>query len=196
MPKPLFERDFFDMTEEVNLPALPLTISTTPLVESPVEDASVPDFDAGITSQQPSTDSNLEIGRETIPLVVQGKPGKKGKLGKPGNTPQPEIPLLPTSTRSTGRRNVRQTFVLEESYLERIRDYVHARRSQGDYNYSQKQLLEEALDLLLASQEPAPPRPAELREQEQQLRVRIQQGRHASVVPKYARPDTQADDDK
>ena len=204
MPKPLFERDFFDMTEEVNLPVLPSSPATTPLVESPVEDTSVPDFDAGTTSQQPVIDSNQEAGGAATPSVIQGKPGKKGKAGKPGNTPQPEIPLLPTSTipasKSTGRHNVRQTFVLEESYMERIRDYVHARRSQGDYHYSQKQLIEEALDLRLASQEPAPPRPAELREQEQQLRVRIQQGRHASATPKHSNKqpttDPQMDDDE
>ncbi len=105
-----------------------------------------------------------------------------------------------SASKSAGRRNVRQTFVLEESYLERIRDYVHARRSQGDYHYSQKQLVEEALDLRLTNQEPAPPRPAELREQEQLLRVRIQQGRHAGATPKHGikQPTTgpQTDDDK
>ena len=78
---------------------------------------------------------------------------------------------------STAPDGVRQTFVLGRGHLEQLRDYVHARRSQGDYTYSQKQALQEALDLLFASAAPAPPRSAQAREQEQQRRRRIQQGR-------------------
>jgi hypothetical protein len=182
--KPLFERDFFDLTEEIHLSTLPVTTPATP----PVENAVIPDLEANTTSQRSLASNNPEAKKEATPLVVLGKPSKKKKASTPGNTPQPGIlPLLvPTTSASkpVGSRNVRQTFVLEESYLERIRDYVHARRSRGDYHYSQKQLLEEALDLWLASQNPVPPRPAELREQEQQLRIRIQQGRQASAIPK------------
>ena len=205
MPKPLFERDFFDMTEEASLPTLPLP---TPIIvlaaDSPAEEATILNLEAGTTSQQPLVNSNLEAKKEAPLAVIQGRHGKKSKASTPGNTSQPAIPPLPVLTTSVGdsarRRNVRQTFVLEESYLERIRDYVHARRSQGDYRYSQKQLLEEALDLLLASQSPAPPRPTELREQEQQLRVRIQQGRHDNADPKHGvkqqRTAPRADDAK
>jgi len=82
---------------------------------------------------------------------------------------------------SGGPDGVRQTFVLSRGHLEQLRDYVHARRAQGDYTYSQKQALQEALDLLFASTAPAPPRPAQTREQEQQRRQRIQQGRHPEV---------------
>lgn len=189
MPKPLFERDFFDMTDEVTLPAPPLISATTSPVDSPIEDANIPDLGARTTSQQSSVSSTPEAGKETIPSVAQGKPGKKSKVGTPGNTPQPGLPLLPVPTTPAGKparsRNVRQTFVLEDDFRERIRDYVHTRRSQGDYRYSQKQLLQEALDLFLTSQSPAPPRPTELREQEQQLRVRIQQGRHANADPNH-----------
>ena len=72
---------------------------------------------------------------------------------------------------------VRQTFVLGRGHLERLRDYVHARRSQGDYTYSQKQALQDALDLLFAAGDPVAPRPSQTREQEQQRRQRIQRGR-------------------
>ena len=82
---------------------------------------------------------------------------------------------------STAPDGVRQTFVLSRGHLEQLRDYVHARRSQGDYTYSQKQALQEALDLLFASAAPAPPRSAQAREQEQQRRQRIQQGRQGST---------------
>jgi len=76
---------------------------------------------------------------------------------------------------------VRQTFVLSRAHLEQLRDYVHARRAQGEYTYSQKQALQEALELLFAGTAPAPPRPAQAREQEQQRRQRIQQGRNANT---------------
>jgi hypothetical protein len=192
-PKSLFERDFFDMTEEANLPVLPLAPPAVPPVGSPAEGADIPD----IANQQTSISSNPKAREEATPAVVQRKPSKQSKVGTPGNTPQSGIPLLPASTtpadKSANSRNVRQTFVLDGDYLERIRDYVHARRSLGDYRYSQKQMLEEALDLLLASQNPVPPRPTELREQEQLLRVRIQQGRQANTAPKpSAKPGTTA----
>ena len=83
---------------------------------------------------------------------------------------------------STAPDGVRQTFVLSRDHLEQLRDYVHARRVQGDYAYSQKQALQEALDLLFASAAPAPPRPAQAREQEQQRRQRIQRGRKAGAA--------------
>ena len=76
-----------------------------------------------------------------------------------------------------GSEGVRQTFVLSRGHLEQLRDYVHARRAQGDYTYSQKQALQDALDLLFATAEPAAPRPAQARELEQQRRQRIQRGR-------------------
>lgn len=76
-------------------------------------------------------------------------------------------------------RDVRQTFVLSQDHLERLRDHVHARRTVGDYNYSQKQALQEALDLLFASTAPVSPRPEQVRELEQQRRERMQQGRHS-----------------
>ena len=72
---------------------------------------------------------------------------------------------------------VRQTFVLSRGHLEQLRDYVHARRSQGDYTYSQKQALQEGLNLLFATGAPAAPRPAQTREQEQLRRERILRGR-------------------
>lgn len=76
---------------------------------------------------------------------------------------------------------VRQTFVLSRGHLEQLRDFVHARRSQGEYTYSQKQALQDALDLLFATGAPAAPRPAKAREQEQQRRERIQRGRRAGT---------------
>jgi len=89
-----------------------------------------------------------------------------------------------TSTESTDlpvpeERDLRQTFVVSSGQLEQLRDYVHARRATGDYEYSQKQALQEALSLLFASVPQAPPRPSQTRELEQRRRERIRRGRAA-----------------
>jgi len=76
-------------------------------------------------------------------------------------------------------RDLRQTFVVSSGQLEQLRDYVHARRATGDYEYSQKQALQEALSLLFASVPQAPPRPSQTRELEQRRRERIRRGRAA-----------------
>ena len=105
-----------------------------------------------------------------------------------GNTiAKQEMSALPAPTSTAGSvvpDGVRQTFVLSRGHLEQLRDYVHARRAQGDYTYSQKQALQDALDLLFASAAPAPPRPARAREQEQQRRQQIQRGRQAGSPTK------------
>lgn len=90
-------------------------------------------------------------------------PARPAAPAEPGPAAQPEA--------------VRQTFVLGRDYLEQLRDYVHARRSQGDYAYSQRQALQEALDLLFAGTLPVPPRPAQVRAQEQAQRQRIRRDR-------------------
>lgn len=78
--------------------------------------------------------------------------------------------------------DARQTFVIRQHLLEQLRDYVHARRAKGDYAYSQKQALEEALVEFLAARELAQPRPPEAREREQQFRARVREGRQSSTV--------------
>jgi hypothetical protein len=110
--------------------------------------------------------------------------GTVNNTGNIGNTVEPasvsSAPASGTMAAGTAPDGVRQTFVLSRGHLEQLRDYVHARRAQGDYTYSQKQALQEALDLLFAGAAPAPPRPAQAREQEQQRRQRIQQGRQGA----------------
>ena len=101
-----------------------------------------------------------------------------GNTGKPKRLVKPAVMAAPMALEAgDAAEGVRQTFVLSRGHLERLRDYVHARRSQGDYTYSQKQALQEGLDLLFATAAPAAPRPAQTREQEQQRRERIQRGR-------------------
>ena len=50
------------------------------------------------------------------------------------------------NTSNTG--NIRQTFVLSPQDLEKLKDYVHYRRLQGETDFSQKRALNEALGLL------------------------------------------------
>jgi hypothetical protein len=110
---------------------------------------------------------------------------KKEKEGN--NTGTPSSTKKPATTSKTDlevagppvaeERDLRQTFVVSSGQLEQLRDYVHARRAKGDYEYSQKQALQEALSLLFASVPQAPPRPNQTRELEQRRRERIRRGR-------------------
>lgn len=45
-------------------------------------------------------------------------------------------------------KDLRQTFIVCESSFERLKNYVHTRRVNGEYDYSQKNALEDAFALL------------------------------------------------
>lgn len=45
-------------------------------------------------------------------------------------------------------KDIRQTFILGEDYLEKLKDFVHTKRVTGSYLYTQKNALHDALDLL------------------------------------------------
>ena len=145
-PKPLSERDFFDLTDE----------------PTPAKKAVGKAETAHNTRNTSNSGNTSNIGNKsnTDELGISGQESSSG-----------------ITAAVVGSEGVRQTFVLSRGHLEQLRDYVHARRAQGDYTYSQKQALQEALDLLFASAEPAAPRPAQARELEQQRRQRIQRGR-------------------
>jgi hypothetical protein len=111
-------------------------------------------------------------------------------ISKPGNTKTAKKSVNPDNSGNTGNtitlgidspaveeRDLRQTFVVSSTQLEQLRDYVHARRAQGNYEYSQKQALQEALSMLFASVPQVPPRPSQTRELEQRRRERIRRGR-------------------
>lgn len=146
VPKPVSERDFFDLTDDPR--PTRLSIATLPATHN-----SSTTSNTGNTSITDNTDNGDNVG----------------------DTIMSSVSTVAASVVEGG--DARQTFVLSRSHLEKLRDYVHARRSEGDYNYSQKQALQEALDLLFASAAPVAPRPDQAREREQQRRQRIQQGR-------------------
>ncbi|GAB3309852.1 hypothetical protein [Hymenobacter tenuis] len=72
--------------------------------------------------------------------------------------------------------DVRQTFIINEHYLEKLKNYVHSRRATGEYNYTQKQALHEALDKLFAGVSVAE-RPDHIRKQEEQRKQKIRRGK-------------------
>lgn len=62
------------------------------------------------------------------------------------------------NTSNTGNTDIRQTFVLSPQDLEKLKDYVHYRRLQGETEFSQKRALNEALGLLFKTVPDLPPR--------------------------------------
>ena len=69
----------------------------------------------------------------------------------------------------------RQTFIIGNDYLENIKDYVHTKRISGSYQYTQKNALHDALDLLFKDIEIIK-RPEEIRKQEENRSLKIKKG--------------------
>lgn len=74
-------------------------------------------------------------------------------------------------------KDVRQTFVIREDYLEKLKDYVHMIRITEDSYYTQKDAMHEALDMLFEAAGEIQPRPDKLKEREQERAQRIRRGR-------------------
>ena len=55
--------------------------------------------------------------------------------------------------------DTRQTFVISETDLEKLKDLIYHKKVTSDAFYSQKTALHDALQLLFKTQEPIPPRP-------------------------------------
>ncbi|WP_258099559.1 hypothetical protein [Marinoscillum pacificum] len=62
---------------------------------------------------------------------------------QPGNTKEEK-----KSQSSISETTTRQTFMIKVSSLEKLKNFVHTKRKYEDYNYSQKQALEDAFSLL------------------------------------------------
>ena len=150
--KPISERDFFDLTDE-------------PVVAP----AGKP---AGSAADNTGNKSNTGSTSKPASAKQSSKSLNTGNSDNTSNTAAPAVEMP-----AAEERDVRQTFVVSSTQLEQLRDYVHARRAQGNYEYSQKQALQEALSMLFASVPQAPPRPSQTRELEQQRRDRIRRGR-------------------
>jgi hypothetical protein len=188
VPAPTAGRDFLDLLNESSV------VPTAPPVSMP--------------SPVPEPSEVVVTGKPGLP-TPGGKAGEPGNTAQPGKRP-PKSRSADTQHAAGGTTapsraaggvviesrsvsppivfppveggDTRQTFVVCRPLLERVRDYVHARRARGDYAYSQKQALEEAFLEFLATREPAQPRPPEAREREQQFQARVREGRQRSAA--------------
>jgi len=61
---------------------------------------------------------------------------------------------------------IRQTFIIKSDHLEKLRDYVHLKRQQGDSMFTQKDALQEAFELLFKKIGNIPSRPEHIKEAE------------------------------
>jgi len=206
--KPLSELDFLDLLGE---PAASQNSSPAPVVESVPAANSGEMRVPGTTGNTRATDSSLlpdtsdnrsntnsqTLGGQTQDASNSGntdttvKPGKRGKSDKPGKPVLPAAVVEPLIAADAG--DVRQTLILSKNHLEQLRDLVHARRTAGDYAYSQKQAVREALDLLFAANGIAAPRSDQARDRERQHRELISKGRQLRIVKEMPPDSDRAD---
>lgn len=78
------------------------------------------------------------------------------------------IPLAPSE-------DVRQTFVIGTIYLEKLKDFVYTKRKSGEFEYTQKNALHDALDLLFKDNQLLE-RPENIRKKEELRSKKIKNG--------------------
>ena len=106
------------------------------------------------------------------------KRGIKSLVSTPVGKERPqEVPLVKKEIPEEPK-DVRQTFVIREDYLDRLKDYVHMIRITEDSYYTQKDAMQQALDMLFESAGgEIKPRPDKLKEREQERAKKIRKGR-------------------
>lgn len=72
-------------------------------------------------------------------------------------------------------KDIRQTFIIGEDYLEKLKDFVHTKRVTGIYLYTQKNALHDALDLLFKDTTLIN-RPDEIKQKEEKRANKIRKG--------------------
>jgi hypothetical protein len=191
--KPLSELDFLDLLGQPvaspnSLPA-PVVEAVRPVNSVEASEVVSTTGKTGVTgnslpldtSDNSGNTNSQTLGRRALDTSNSGntdnavKPGKRGKRDKSDKLVQPAASVEPLVAADSG--DVRQTLILSKNHLEQLRDLVHARRTAGDYAYSQKQAVREALDLLFAANGIAAPRSDQARDRERQHRERISKGR-------------------
>jgi hypothetical protein len=180
--EPPVGRDFLDL---LNGPTAPQPVMPLPVSEPTGATGSGNAGLAGPRSKTGELGNTAKPGkRPTRPRSADNPRGADNTtdLVSPESGAVTTLALPPVVSQPVEEGTARQTFVVSRHLLERLRDYVHARRARGDYAYSQKQALEEALIAFLAAQEPAQPRPPEAHEREQQFRTRVREGRQSSAA--------------
>lgn len=128
-----------------------------------------------------STPANSSLLPEpaTQPVTSLRKPAAKKVLPKEAsNTSITDVTQEHYATIVTDEHDVdaRQTFVLGLRYLEGLKNYVHTQRMNGQYDFTQKQALHQALDLLFATAQ-IQERPLQIRQKEEVRRQQIRKGK-------------------
>lgn len=104
------------------------------------------------------------------------KGGIKSLVSTGGNSPSPVEPKV-VKQAAGEPKDLRQTFVIREDYLEKLKDYVHMIRVSEDSYYTQKDAMHEALDMLFEAAGEIESRPDKLKEREKERAQRIRRGR-------------------
>ena len=81
-------------------------------------------------------------------------------------------PVISVTLSDLDLKDVRQTFIIRNDYLEKLKDYVHHKRQAGYSFYTQKEALQEALEAFFSLQD-VPTRPDFIKEAEQKRANRI-----------------------
>ena len=74
----------------------------------------------------------------------------------------------------------RHTFIIGTHYLDKLKDVVYTKRVGGQFAYSQREALHDALDMLFASIK-IKKRPVEIRQKEEERSRKISAGRHSRL---------------
>jgi hypothetical protein len=74
--------------------------------------------------------------------------------------------------------DIRTTLVMGEDYLEWLKDYVYSRKVKGDFRFTQKEALHEAIDMLKKKIGKLPSRPDSERDAENKFKQQIKKGRN------------------
>ena len=100
----------------------------------------------------------------------------ESNTGNSSNTKKKPVVNVTSVTNITPEEvDVRQTFIIGQQYLDKLKDYVHTKRMSGQYEYTQKQALHDALERLFEGST-IEARPAHIRQQEETRKQRIRRG--------------------
>lgn len=104
--------------------------------------------------------------------------GIKSLVSSTAAAPKDKEATEPKPVEENIPEDIRQTFIIREDYLEKLKDYVHMIRISEDSYYTQKDAMHEALDMLFESAGDIPARPDKLKQREKDRAQRIRRARN------------------
>lgn len=124
-------------------------------------------------------DFKNSINQTNIPAKsgIQGLFSTTDDLGTTGESTislkvKEVTPIISVTLSDLDLKDVRQTFIIRNDYLEKLKDYVHHKRQAGYSFYTQKEALQEALEAFFSLLD-VPTRPDFIKEAEQKRANRI-----------------------